>query len=60
MSIVDDGRGFATEKVHEDLGSPHWGLVTMRERAEAIGGRCTIESSPGHGTRVEVEIPTAA
>jgi len=60
MSIVDDGHGFVPEKTHADLGSPHWGLVTMRERAESIGGHCTIRSSPGCGTRVDVELSTAA
>ncbi len=54
--VADDGRGFVPEETRADLGSPHWGLVTMRERAQAIGARCTIESSPGAGTRVTVEL----
>ena len=57
LAIEDDGRGFVPELTHADLGSPHWGLVTMRERAQSIGGHCSIESSPGHGTRVVVEAP---
>ena len=55
--IEDNGRGFLLETTHEDMESPHWGLLTMRERAAAIGGRCTIETSPGRGTRVTVEVP---
>ena len=53
----DNGRGFLLEATHADMESPHWGLVTMRERAAAIGGRCTIDTSPGRGTRVTVEVP---
>lgn len=54
--IEDNGRGFLLEAAHADMESPHWGLVTMRERAAAIGGRCTIDTSPGRGTRVTVEV----
>ena len=54
--IEDNGRGFLLEATHSDMESPHWGLVTMRERAAAIGGRCTIDTSPGRGTRVIVEV----
>lgn len=58
MVICDDGVGFDVEqtlRVHEDRG---WGLLTMLERAESIGGRFWIESSPeGGGTRVVTEVP---
>lgn len=57
LVIRDDGRGFSVERTGDDLGSPHWGLVTMRERAEGIGGRCIIESFPGKGTCVTVDVP---
>ncbi len=60
ITFEDDGCGFDPEKTHADLGAPHWGLVTMRERTESIGGRCTIESSPGRGTRVTVDVPRRA
>ena len=60
VSIVDDGCGFVPDKVHADAAAPHWGLITLRERAESIGGRCTIESHPGRGTRVTVEVPRSA
>jgi two-component system sensor histidine kinase DesK len=36
------------------------GMASMRERAEAVGGRPRIESAPGRGTRVIVEVPHAA
>jgi signal transduction histidine kinase len=60
LEISDHGRGFeppplsgphATEK-HE-----HIGLRGMRERAALVGGKLFVESRPGTGTRVRVEIP---
>ena len=37
---------------------PRFGLSTMRERAGTLGGAFLLESSPGAGTRVTVELPT--
>jgi hypothetical protein len=53
LSVSDDGRGGA------DLtrGS---GLVGLKDRVEAIGGTLTIQSSPGQGTRLNIEIPVNA
>ncbi len=54
--VEDDGRGFVPEA---DAAHPTGlGLIGMRERARAAGGSLVIESRPGRGTRVEVEIPT--
>jgi signal transduction histidine kinase len=53
LTIADDGCGFdacATPKAAPD--SEHFGLVTMRERAERVGGALRIESAPGSGTTV--------
>ena len=36
---------------------PRWGMLTMRERAESIGGMLTIDSSAGKGTTVRFEMP---
>jgi two-component system sensor histidine kinase UhpB len=56
LVIADNGVGFDQER----LGTPEarhlWGLMTMSERAAAAGGRCRIESQPGLGTRVVVEV----
>lgn len=53
ISLEDDGRGFDPE--HFDRGRlPRFGLATMRERAEAIGGTFTINTQPGHGTRIDL------
>ena len=32
-------------------------MVSMRERAELFGGRLSLDTRPGHGTRVVVEMP---
>jgi two-component system NarL family sensor kinase len=53
LSIVDDGQGFDPAQVSRD----HYGLVGLAERAKLLGGRLDLQSSPGEGTRIEVEIP---
>jgi PAS domain S-box-containing protein len=50
LSIEDDGTGFALE----GLGKSGLGLLTMRERAEFIGARFSLDSLPGRGTRIQV------
>ena len=59
LRIIDDGCGF---NVNESAppNQAHWGLVGMDERASAVGGRLSIVSGPGTGTRVEVTVPRAA
>jgi signal transduction histidine kinase len=52
--IEDDGKGFDVDNGTDEF---HLGLLGMRERAELLGGRLTIESSQGQGTSVFVEIP---
>ncbi|HSG14234.1 MAG TPA: GAF domain-containing sensor histidine kinase [Gaiellaceae bacterium] len=58
VRVVDDGRGFDPE-APPGARWPRFGLQTMRERAEAVGGEFVVESSPGSGTRVEVIIPVS-
>jgi signal transduction histidine kinase/ligand-binding sensor domain-containing protein len=54
LSVVDDGRGFvACEDMRRRREREHFGILTMRERAERIGGELRIESEPGRGTTVE-------
>jgi signal transduction histidine kinase len=52
LTITDNGAGFDPQAPH-----PGIGLHSMRERAESIGGRLTIESQPGRGTAVTVTLP---
>jgi PAS domain S-box-containing protein len=56
LSIADDGIGFDSETVYKTKKEMVWGLHTMKERAEALGGKFIIESKPGTGTKIIVEI----
>lgn len=58
-TVQDDGLGFSPELLGR-AEFPRFGLATMRERAESIGGTVRLDSSPGEGTRVTVEIPAPA
>jgi signal transduction histidine kinase len=53
LRIADDGSGFDTR--HTRVGG--FGLVSMRERTEALGGRFKLSSNAGEGTRIEVRLP---
>ena len=53
LSVVDDGVGFDVEV----MWAKGLGLVSMKERLEAIGGFLEIRSGPGCGTRVEATVP---
>ncbi|HVG75298.1 MAG TPA: ATP-binding protein, partial [Thermoleophilaceae bacterium] len=57
VRVRDDGQGFevSSQEVAPDAG--HIGLVSMRERAEAAGGRFALSSSPGGGTTVDFWMP---
>jgi signal transduction histidine kinase len=48
--VRDDGRGGA------DLGGGS-GLVGLKDRVEALGGRLSVQSAPGAGTAVQAELP---
>src|SRR6266536_2720095 len=57
LTVADDGVGFdlpATARASRRLG-----LTSMRERAEALGGVLHIDTAPGAGTRVTLEVPAA-
>ncbi|HLB13241.1 MAG TPA: sensor histidine kinase, partial [Dehalococcoidia bacterium] len=56
VMVEDDGQGFDPEQIHP-RGWPRFGLQTMRERAEAVGGRFRILSRPGGGTSVIIQLP---
>jgi NarL family two-component system sensor histidine kinase LiaS len=56
LSISDDGVGFVPGPRDESRAGG-FGMKTMRERAEALGGRLRLISAPGRGTTVEVTIP---
>jgi signal transduction histidine kinase len=56
VMVEDDGVGFDPEGVQ---GWEHFGLLGLRERAEALDGSLTVESAPGVGTTVVVEVANA-
>jgi signal transduction histidine kinase/ligand-binding sensor domain-containing protein len=58
MRVSDDGRGFVPELVVPGADT-HYGLISMRERAETIGARFRIVSQPGRGTTVEMFVVTS-
>lgn len=58
VTIEDDGRGFAVNPGGN--GGLHFGLKTMRERAEAAGGEFAVESSQDRGTKITVRLPLAS
>jgi signal transduction histidine kinase len=55
--IRDDGRGFDPLQPRKEGSRLGMGLVDMRERAEFMGGRCTLTSAPGSGTEIVIEMP---
>lgn len=58
LTIKDNGKGFRLPKSMEHLTSGgKLGLAGMLERAQLIEGRLTIESEPGEGTTITVEVP---
>ena len=58
LSVRDDGCGFDPDK-RPGTGEGHFGIDGIKARIERIGGTLTIESSPGKGTEVAVEIKTS-
>ena len=52
FEVRDDGAGFVPPD-----GDANGGLRNMRDRIEAVGGQLTIDSAPGHGTRIRGTVP---
>jgi signal transduction histidine kinase len=52
LSVADDGCGFEVNTKHG------MGLRSIRERVSSIHGTVQIQSAPGHGTRLLVQVPT--
>lgn len=56
LEVEDDGRGFEPAAPSHD-GRPHFGLLTMRERAQAVDGELEIDSVRERGTRILLRVP---
>lgn len=61
LDIQDNGRGFDPQILQNptDRGGEGYGLRAMRQRAENMGGSLIVESSPGEGTTLVVQLPAA-
>jgi signal transduction histidine kinase len=57
IEVRDDGVGFDADAARRRREAGHMGLLNMQDRAEYLGGHFSIESHPGAGTRVRLEIP---
>jgi signal transduction histidine kinase len=59
LVIDDDGKGFpfSGRRSLGELDGLHSGPTVIKERVRAIGGDMVIESSPGHGSRLEITVP---
>lgn len=53
LLVIDDGCGFDAHNIPKD----RYGLAGISERVHLLGGKLTLQTSPGHGTRLEVEVP---
>ena len=56
LRVEDDGTGFDPR---QRLGSGHFGLANLRDRAGGLGGVLSVESEPNRGTRIIVRLPVA-
>jgi two-component system sensor histidine kinase DegS len=60
LSVKDNGRGFVCPaRLDEMVQQRHFGLAGMQERAEALGGWLEVNSTPGAGTEIRVQVPVA-
>ena len=58
LTVKDNGKGFELTKSIDYLPlSGKLGLIGIQERAQHIGGKLTLQSKPGKGTTVIVEVP---
>ncbi len=55
LRVTDNGSGFDPKAVRR--AGRHLGLVSMRDRSSGAGGTLTVESAPGKGTTIEMEVP---
>ncbi|KUL41234.1 GAF domain-containing sensor histidine kinase [Streptomyces regalis] len=55
LRVTDNGSGFDPKAIRR--AGRHLGLVSMRDRTSGVGGTLTVESAPGKGTTIEMEVP---
>jgi signal transduction histidine kinase len=60
LCVQDNGKGFVVDQVMGNASRPErrsWGLLGVQERVELVGGKFKLESEPGRGTTLKVEVP---
>jgi PAS domain S-box-containing protein len=57
LTISDDGKGFDPTEITQQQPETKWGLLSMRERAIAVGARLDVKAQTGKGTEIVVEWP---
>jgi signal transduction histidine kinase len=57
LEVVDDGAGFDPAVLEDRPGEGHFGMRLVRDLVRDAGGRLSVDSAPGAGTRVRVEVP---
>lgn len=60
LIVEDDGSGLPAGPDAEEISQSHFGLLGIRERVNKVGGVLDITSRPGHGTRLQVQVPLRA
>ena len=60
IEVRDNGKSFAAVRVRDNRVHKRLGLLGMMERVEMVGGKFSIESTPGKGTTVRADIPLPA
>jgi len=56
LTIADNGKGFDLSAVRGSKKKRGWGLLTMQERVQALGGKFYVAAKPGKGTTIVVEV----
>lgn len=57
LDVVDAGAGFELRTDGGEATNSHFGLFSIRERIQALGGKVGIHSTPGQGTRIGIVLP---
>lgn len=57
LTVRDEGQGFSPRTLDQRSSREQFGLFSLRERMEAVGGRLDIDSRPGAGTTVRLALP---
>jgi CheY-like chemotaxis protein/anti-sigma regulatory factor (Ser/Thr protein kinase) len=57
IAVQDQGKGFTTDRLEPQQPGQHFGLFSIKERMEELGGWLRVESMPGRGTTVSLGLP---